>query len=207
MARHLGADGAGGQVGVDARRCRPPGRRSSRTPLTAAADDDGGWGRWCGLGVPTRLGDAVVLPGQVASPVRPQRLHDGQALCHPVDPGPGGIVGDARLLVVGGHPARPQAELDAPFREQVEGGHLLGQDHRMAVVVAEDQRAHPQGGGGLGGHGQGHQRPELVVEVVGDEQGGVARGPRSCGRCRARPAPTRPSTAGRRSEMAACARA
>ena len=43
----------------------------------------------------------------------------------------------------------------------------------MAVVVAEDQRAHPQRGGGGGHRGQGRHRGQLVAEVVGHEQGGV----------------------------------
>ncbi len=97
------------------------------------------------------------------------------------DPDPGRIVGDARLLVVGGHPSGAQPELDPALGEQVEGGDLLGQHDRVPVVVAEDQRSDPQGGGGLGRHGQGHQRPELVLEVVGDEQGRVPEVFDACG--------------------------
>ena len=44
----------------------------------------------------------------------------------------------------------------------------------MAVVVAEHQRAHAEALGGLGGHGQGHERTPLVAQMVGHVQAGVA---------------------------------
>ena len=138
------------------------------------------------VGAPDRPGDVVVLAREGGRPGRPQGLHDGQALGHAADPDAGRVVGDARLLVVGGHPARPQAELHPALGEQVEGGDLLGQHDRVAVVVAEHQGADPQVGGGLGGHGQGHQGPELVLEVVGDEQGRVAEVLDRAGQCPAR---------------------
>ena len=78
------------------------------------------------------------------------------------------------LLVVGGHPSRTETELDSALREEIEGGDLLREHHRVPVVVAEDERPHPERRGGLGGHGQGDQRTELVLEVIRDEQRRVA---------------------------------
>ena len=102
---------------------------------------------------------------------------------------PGRIVSDARLLVVAGQPAGAQPELDPALGEEVEGGHLLGQDDRVPVVVVEDQGAHPEVGGGLGGDGESDQRAVLIVEVVGNEQRRVSevldlagRGPPGRGR-------------------------
>ena len=57
---------------------------------------------------------------------------------------PGAVVRDARLLVVGLHPAGADAELDAAAGEHVERGDLLRQHDRVLVVVVEDEAADAQ---------------------------------------------------------------
>ena len=87
---------------------------------------------------------------------------------------PARVVGHAGLLVVRGHPPGPDAELEPTVRQQVEGGGLLGQYDRVAVVVAPHQGADPKGFGGVGrGHQRGH-RGQLLVEVVGHRDRAVA---------------------------------
>ena len=47
----------------------------------------------------------------------------------------------ARLFVVGGHPSGAEPDLDPTVREVVDGGELLGQDERVAIVVVEDEHS------------------------------------------------------------------
>ncbi len=44
----------------------------------------------------------------------------------------------------------------------------------MPVVVVEHECPHPQGGGGGCRSRQGSDGPELILEVIGDEQRGIA---------------------------------
>ena len=57
---------------------------------------------------------------------------------------PGGVEREAGLLVVGGHPARADAELEPAVGEQVDRRRLVGEHDRVLVVVAEHERADPQ---------------------------------------------------------------
>ena len=88
---------------------------------------------------------------------------------------PGAVERHARLLVVGGHPARADAELEPAVGEQVERRHLAREHDRMLVVVAEHERADAQRVGDGGDVRERDRRREVVVdEVVGDEERRVA---------------------------------
>ena len=112
---------------------------------------------------------------EVEGAVGEEPLEHLDGLDHPVDPDPGPVVGHARLVVIGLEPARPQAELEAAVAEEVEGGRLLGQHHRVAIVVAPDQGPQLEPVRGVGRRHQGHRRVELVVEVVGQGHRAVAQ--------------------------------
>ena len=118
--------------------------------------------------------DGVVLAGEGDGAVGEEALHDRDGLTQSIDAHARAIERDAGLLVVGCHPAGADAELEAAAAEQIDGRRLLGEHHRMAVVVAPHERADGEGGGGLGGGDQcGRDRP-LVVEVVGDGERRIA---------------------------------
>ena len=100
---------------------------------------------------------------------------------------PGGSIGDAEALVLGGDPAGAEADLHAAVGEQVEGGQLLGQHDRLVEVDVEDAAADAQRGGRRRGGGhrgdRGHvDRPVArglgdrarAEVVVGREQRAVA---------------------------------
>ena len=74
----------------------------------------------------------------------------------------------------GSEPTGPHAPLEPARREQVDGGQLLGEHHRVAVVVAGHQGADAQLIGRQRRRGEGRHDPELVAEVVRDEQRRVA---------------------------------
>ena len=78
------------------------------------------------------------------------------------------------MLVVAAQPSGAHAELEATVAQHVERRRLLGQHHRVLVVVVEHQARHPELRGGGGGDGHGRHRRQLVVEVVGHEQAGEA---------------------------------
>jgi hypothetical protein len=135
---HLGPDVAGSQARIDPDDVGLAGG-DAQHPLAAPADDDGRMRALDRRGRPERGGHLVVLTLVGGLAGGPQGLQDGQALGHAGDPHTCRVGGDAGLLVVGGHPPGSQAELDPALGDQVEGGHLLGQHHRVPVVVAEHQ--------------------------------------------------------------------
>ena len=69
---------------------------------------------------------------------------DLHCLDHAIDPHAVALLRDAGLLVVGREPAGADPELDPSARQHVERGDLLGQHHRVLVVVVEHERADPQ---------------------------------------------------------------
>src|SRR5690606_17502472 len=115
----------------------------------------------------------VVVAVEVDRAVRPRLFQHHDRLLETVDLDPGRVLSYAGGGVVGLVPAGPDAELQPAAGQQVDGGRLLRHDGGVTEVVGQHQRADVQGGV-LGGHGQRRQRGELVREVVGDEQGGVA---------------------------------
>ena len=81
---------------------------------------------------------------------------------------PAAVERHARLLVVGGHPARADPHLEPAVGEQVDGGGFTREHDRMLVVVAEDERADAQGRRHRGrGRERGDGRERMVDEVVG----------------------------------------
>ena len=170
-----GPPGAVAQVGVDADDVGVLCRERKDAPAAAAENE------WR-----TRLldrpGEQRVLVHPVVVAVEGERpvgaeqpLDHLHRLLEPLHPHPGRVIGEAGLLVVGLHPSGAQAHFEAALAQHIEGGRLLGQDERVPVVVPEDQRAHPQRGGGGGRGGQGRRRGQLVAEVVRHEQGRVAQ--------------------------------
>ncbi len=152
-----------------------------------AIDDDGRVRRRVRPRQAVSVGHRVVAPGERDLLLRPERLHDRQPLDHARHPHTRLVVGEARLVVVGLHPPRAEAELDPALSGQVQGGDLLGQHDRMAVVVVEDERSDPQGRRRLRRHRQGHQGPELVAEVVWDVQARIAERLAASGKVAPRP--------------------
>src|SRR5436190_16597921 len=117
--------------------------------------------------------DRVVLALEGELAAGEELLDDRDRLGEPVDPSAGAVVRDARLLVIGDHPAGADAEIEATAGKQVERRRLLGEDHRVAVVVVEDERTNAQRRRRVGGGHQGGDRPDLVAEVVGQVDRGV----------------------------------
>ena len=140
-----------------------------------------------------RRGEGV-LEGEVrprvgGGPVRPQRLHHVDAL---VADGAARVVVDAQRLVLLGHRADTDADIEAAARHHVDRRELPGEGHR--VQVGQHQHAGAEAHAlGAGGH-PGEQRQRVPVrleaqpladvagveDVVRDPDGGKARllGPR-----------------------------
>jgi hypothetical protein len=117
---------------------------------------------------------------------RQQPLEDPQGLLEAADPHAKGVERHAGSPVLLAQPSRPDPQLEAATREQVEGCRLLGEQHRMPPVVVEHQGADPQRPGGAGGGRQRDHRGELVAEglaheSVAQQQGRVAEGLRPAG--------------------------
>ena len=104
----------------------------------APTDDDLRPGGREGLRIALIAVDCVVLALIVEGFSSPALLDDLEALDHPFDPDSWSVVGHARLLVVGSHPACAKPELNTAFTDVVECGDLLGQHDGMPVVVAEN---------------------------------------------------------------------
>ena len=150
------------------------GREGEHT-LAATSDDQ--W--WTGLLHRSRrervAEHLVVLSVEVKRPVRMQEaLDDLGGLLEAGHPQRGMVVGQTRFVVVRAHPARAEAELETTVAQHVERGRLLGEHERMAVVVAEDERAHAQARRRPRHCGESGNRGELITEVVGHEEGAVA---------------------------------
>lgn len=99
-----------------------------------------------------------------------------QRFPHAADTRAGGSEGNAGTLVLLLIPAGTEAELEAAAAEEIEGGGLLGQEGRMAVVVGKDNAADSQRGGNGRGDSQGRHRGERIEKVVGHDQRGIAVG-------------------------------
>src|SRR6266566_3031511 len=84
-------------------------------------------------------------------------LEPADALTRRVEPDPGGVV-------FGLVPACAEAELEPSSGHQVQAGGLVRDDRRMAEVVGQHDRAHPQAGGHGGRGGQGGERRQLLAE-------------------------------------------
>ena len=87
---------------------------------------------------------------------------------------PGRVEADARPPVVVGGPAGAEREPGPAARQLVERRHLLREQRRVAEVVAEHHRPERQVVGDHRGGGEGGDRAELEVEVVGDAEPRVA---------------------------------
>jgi hypothetical protein len=98
-----------------------------------------------------------------------QALEDGQGLLQPIHPDPGRVEGHAGPPVLLAQPAGTDAQLEAASGQHVQGGGLLGQEHRVPVVVVQDQAADPQRLGRARGRRQRHQGSQLVAERLGHE--------------------------------------
>ena len=87
---------------------------------------------------------------------------------------------DAVVLGLGPVPAEADAERDAPAREMVERGHLLGQDDRVVLGGEQDAGAEPDARRHGGRGGQRHERVEAALVVV--EPHALDRAPAGCPR-------------------------
>ena len=117
----------------------------------------------------------VVLAVERERARREQALQDRDRLREARDAHARAVERDARLLVVGGHPARADAELEPAVGEQIERRHLAREHDRMLVVVAEHERTDAQRVGDRGDVRERDRRREIVVdEVVGHEERRVA---------------------------------
>src|SRR5207245_1944306 len=101
---------------------------------TPAANED----RWMRLlnrkRITLELGDPVVLAGEREAAAGEKSLDDLQPFFHSLDAHARAVIGHARLLVVLGQPARPQAEIKPAVGKKVHRRDFLGQHARMAVT-------------------------------------------------------------------------
>ena len=126
--------------------------RGEREDLRAAAADDERRMRLLHrLRLPVELGHPVVLAVERERAVGEEPLEDRDRLREPRDAHAGAVERHAGLLVVGGHPARADAELEPAVGEQVERAGLACEHDRVLVVVAEHERADAQRVGDGGG--------------------------------------------------------
>ena len=95
---------------------------------------------------------------------------------------------DARRLVFGSQPARTEAEFKSAAGEEVECAGFLGQNGRLSIIDTEDAATDTKSACGLGGHGHGWNRGDILDgmigrfecfprsdEVIGQMKGGVAQ--------------------------------
>jgi len=80
---------------------------------------------------PLQARDRVVPARERHRPASQQALDDGDGFGEPLDPGAGRVEGDAGLVVLLPEPAGAEPQLEAPAREHVDGGGLLGEHHRV----------------------------------------------------------------------------
>ena len=74
-------------------------------------------------------GDRVVAALERERAPAEQPLQHRDRFVEALDARRGRVVHDARLLVVGAHPTGADPELEPPVGQQVEGSHLLRQQH------------------------------------------------------------------------------
>ncbi len=164
------AERTGAQAGVDPDDVGvAPG--DPQDAWAAATDEQRGVRSLHRLGQPVERTDAVVLAVEVERRLAEEPGDDGQRFLEPVDPHPGRVQRDPGGFVVGGHPARTQAENEAALGDDVEhGGHAVD-EHRVPVVVPEHAGLQPQRRGARGRRGERDHRLEGVAvgEVVGGD--------------------------------------
>jgi hypothetical protein len=140
--------------------------------LATAADDDRDLRH--GLGLPVDLAHPVVLAVVGELPLTPEAAHDVDGLAQALDAGVGIGLVDARDGIVVLQPAGADGHDEAPVGQQVDGGRLLGEHHRVPEVHTGDERPHLDG---VGRRRRGHDRrhgSELVAEVIVDLEAHVA---------------------------------
>jgi hypothetical protein len=111
-----------------------------------------------------------VLAGERHASAGEKALDDRQCLRHALDPEARRVERDPCLFVIRRQPACPQPEVEPTIGEEIERRRLLGEHHRVAVVVVEHERADAKGGGRIRGRHEGCDRPELIAEVVWEAQ-------------------------------------
>ena len=149
-------------------------RRDRQHPLAAAADEDRRARLLRGHRVRRVVGDAVVLARDVELLAGEATLDDPDRFLEAVDAHRRRVVGQAERVVVGLHPPRADAELEAAVGEQVDRRRFLREDRGMLVVVVEHERPDAQRRRVRGRHRDRGQRREFVAEVIGHEERRVA---------------------------------
>jgi hypothetical protein len=116
-----------------------------------------------------------VLALEVHFVAAPERLQDAQALLEPRHAHAGRVHRHSPRVVVGPQPTGADADVEPSVAQEIERGELLGEHHRMAVVVAQHVGPDAKGAGGIGHRGQRDQRRKIArTEVVGRGDGGEA---------------------------------
>ena len=121
---------------------RALGHDAQRDLLAAAADHQLGMRLLHRLGIERRVGELVVAALEGGAALRPQRRDDLARLVQPLQPLAQGIERNAVRLVLVLLPAGAEAEQQPPARDDVDLRGHLGHDGRVAVGVAEHDRAH-----------------------------------------------------------------
>ena len=116
-------------------------RRPDRTLLAEAADPDG-QAPLDGLGIATRVVELEVLALEVRDRLVEKHAQDLYGFLQVVLADTDPLEGDAEALVLVLVPAGADADLATAAREMVDGADGLGEDARVAVVDADDERAH-----------------------------------------------------------------
>lgn len=119
-----------------------------------------------------RLPGSTIAPGRIrgARPTIWAALQDCDRLAQPGLTHRGRVEGHSDRGVLGLVPAGPDRDLEPAFGQDVQAGEVLGQDRRMAKIVVQHERRHPQPGRGRGDRGQGGDRRELADQVIRDNQ-------------------------------------
>ena len=120
------------------------------------------------------IGDRVVGAGEREGAVREEALEHLGVFDHAIDADLRGVHRDPRALVVEALPTGTDAHLESSFRQHVDARQLAGEHRRMAEVAVEHQRSEVDRGRHCRCHGERRDRPEALVEVVGNEEGRVA---------------------------------
>ncbi len=121
-----------------------------------------------GYGFALHLGDGVIGTREIDRFSGKHLLHHVQSFFQTADSYARCIKWNACLRVIGWQLACPQAQLEASFRKQVQGRHLLGEQCRVSETITEHQAANSQRGSCLSSDGECRQWSNAYRNVIGD---------------------------------------
>ena len=148
----------------------------SRHARTRAAHQERGMRPLDRRGAHVEVVHTVVAPEERAGTVAPALLEHGDRLGESIHPHARLVHRHPGTLVVGAHPPCADADLETSFAEHVERRRLLCEDDRVAVVVAERERADAQRVGRVRRRRDRGDRSVAADEVITNVQRRIAEG-------------------------------